>query len=1138
MSQAFDRLDRRKLFLAMIDADIPAPLCHAVLAWHQNMHYHLKHAAAEGSVASTIGVRQGCKVAPLLWVIYSCYFYKQASALIDAAWLRSNTSFFADDLHFFTLARCTGDLDLFLSRCSILFELLLDFNMLINYKKSALLLRLKGSAAKKWKHRHLVRAPGQDSLRIRVAKQHVLLPIKQVHKYLGVMLSYISFEKETVRYRMQQCAAAFSRLRRVLTSKSGLRTSDRVRLWTVCVRTCLLYGLDNVPLTPSLAAKLRVQCTRQIRAIARSPVHLTRETTEQLFARLSVKDTLVVLCEMLPGRDDSLTQCSVTTVSLAWTLRVREACLRCIPAVGSATPSVPAQNHHGVLLPVEDTGPSVACPCCGLYFKGHAAVKIHAKRKHPDIDLSVAQSFHKVLHGVDGMPTCAQCGALFQSWQSLAQHVQDGHCHGPRMTCLSASLPDRKNVPLIHMPEIVSLAQTEGWRGLVSNATVRCAAMHFCPLCNQWCVNAMGIKVHLQDQHPEWQQVHMQLMTMGKLLKRSIVKPCRFCGLKSFDKARHAGRCPVVVASILLEYVVRHGWSNSSGDGCLLPGPCGKRSDAPSNGTRRGVSACEAAPRGCVEVREEGMGQRQGPKGTSACHANAESASGQASTNRTRSPHVPGETLPSTRRPAVHAEARHVAAPLASVGGSGDHHASDVGSQQGVEAAEGQPPSAAECFLACHNASLPHPSSSDESSRGHGGRAEGQGGPGERGPEWGQGLAVPDLGSGHGGHDQEGNPQACRSPPNLGQHRKSQFGAVSAPFPCQATGAAAPGGTCSLRDRSGTSGPRGSGNVPRTGRSVPLLSIDTRGCEATQGSAATVHVGPEGSADATVIAGDPTLLPAVVGNACAQADILTCVFSHERTHTCASAWLQGMLWVYAVLQRPLPQSLSRVWQHASLHRLTGHGLLLMREWQLLLGEWRRSPSHHYAAFLLLFQTHLTGIHLYAGEWQIRTASGGRVARSSSRSTSHGLCVRVPLEQLSSLQECVEAWHYRSECAALAQAPWVLGLYLLPQPAEGGANCKALSETAAHASKYGVDWSAKCFHMPLFKGSDTIDVQYVTYRIVAVGLHFGTLKSGHFRALLCDGEDMWLTCENGVASQCQLTAGHMWHTRFLWCLRMS
>ena len=92
----------------------------------------------------------------------------------------------------------------------------------------------------------------------------VLLPIKKDHTYLGIKISCGHFERATVAYRMNHSWAAFNRLHGVLVSKA-LPLSVRLRLWTACVKTVLLYGQSSWILDTHCAAKLRSHVASQMR---------------------------------------------------------------------------------------------------------------------------------------------------------------------------------------------------------------------------------------------------------------------------------------------------------------------------------------------------------------------------------------------------------------------------------------------------------------------------------------------------------------------------------------------------------------------------------------------------------------------------------------------------------------------------------------------------------------------------------------------------------------------------------------------------------------------------------------------------------------------------------------------------------
>ena len=77
-------------------------------------------------------------------------------------------------------------------------------------------------------------------------------------------------------------------LQKILHSSRVLSLMHRVRLYLTCVRASAVYGLCAAGLTIDVLYRLGVFEVRHIRAIAESPVHLTRETTESLYARLKI----------------------------------------------------------------------------------------------------------------------------------------------------------------------------------------------------------------------------------------------------------------------------------------------------------------------------------------------------------------------------------------------------------------------------------------------------------------------------------------------------------------------------------------------------------------------------------------------------------------------------------------------------------------------------------------------------------------------------------------------------------------------------------------------------------------------------------------------------------------------------------
>ena len=71
LKQAFDRVDRAALVQALQRLGTPDDLVAAVIAIHDTSAYHIEDDFRSSEIRTTRGIRQGCKLAPLLWVAIS-----------------------------------------------------------------------------------------------------------------------------------------------------------------------------------------------------------------------------------------------------------------------------------------------------------------------------------------------------------------------------------------------------------------------------------------------------------------------------------------------------------------------------------------------------------------------------------------------------------------------------------------------------------------------------------------------------------------------------------------------------------------------------------------------------------------------------------------------------------------------------------------------------------------------------------------------------------------------------------------------------------------------------------------------------------------------------------------------------------
>ena len=110
-------------------------------------------------------------------------------------------------------------------------------------------------------------------------------PHPHSQKYLGVVMSYGAFELQTF---LQSFTLNKHRLGTILHSSRALSIRQRVRLHLICIRPSLNYGLHAMGLATSIVRKVEVLEMQHLRAIAKSPVHITRESNACLLQRLKV----------------------------------------------------------------------------------------------------------------------------------------------------------------------------------------------------------------------------------------------------------------------------------------------------------------------------------------------------------------------------------------------------------------------------------------------------------------------------------------------------------------------------------------------------------------------------------------------------------------------------------------------------------------------------------------------------------------------------------------------------------------------------------------------------------------------------------------------------------------------------------
>ena len=246
LSQAFDRIPRKLVVLSLRDSGAPEALINLVTAWHLDSKYDINHGGSSATIPVDQGIRQGCVLAPLLWSCATVYLLKRLDQLIalrtegmdgvDSSWSSEGVTAFADDFLASCVLRSKGDLALALIRFQCIMELLQSHNLVINFKKSAILFKAAGTQNPTVRKRMVRRNSEGEYISIEVSGNKVLIPVLERHDYMGMVLSYNSFEDLSFQKRIEAAGNNYQRLKKFLHSRLIPR-QQRVRMWSMCVWT-------------------------------------------------------------------------------------------------------------------------------------------------------------------------------------------------------------------------------------------------------------------------------------------------------------------------------------------------------------------------------------------------------------------------------------------------------------------------------------------------------------------------------------------------------------------------------------------------------------------------------------------------------------------------------------------------------------------------------------------------------------------------------------------------------------------------------------------------------------------------------------------------------------------------------------
>ena len=1080
ISRAFDAIPHVEIYKAMCAAEIPSDICHLAMTWLTGAQYHVGSPDGQIPINVCRGVRQGCVLSPLLYVLVVARIHHSLKTRIgeDAD---HNLDYFADDTLFHMQFDSMTGFHLAVSRAEALLTSLEEAGLTINDNKTQVLLKLCGSRAKKLRKDALDVRKGQPFLRLSTLWTQRFLPVVSKAKYLGTQLSYDGYEDHTTQHRLTAARAAFGRLRRVLTSHSDLSLRVRIRLWTTCIGTCLYYGLESSGVTLSGLQKIRVLVQKQLRAIARQPTHITHVSNKALLDDLGVTEPGTHLRQKAHAALERWRQSSTDQDNPS---------IKAQAIIGDWRQRILSQ-FEDMLQQEQTAGRSLlACPHCGKECLSKTVLGSHIAQMHSEVERPV---FDRALHSIGGVPQCSGCKAVLSTWARLQKHIEHGACPFPVSRRPSAVIADEKppdhsgktnsaaaqDQPMLQQIAVKEYLQAHGWQNMILDRQW-IKLSQWCCICGTWCASNRAVKMHLAKSHRDiWNQHKERVERLCKSQLPLVHVPCRMCGSTSKEPKAHVIACPVIFQSILLyTLLVDDGHVGSR----LLSTPAAdEKPDECSHNTEARGSRDDGWDK--QTCQDGGAGP---PKGATPRQGSLQSWI-RAGPRRGGHPEVGGGNgAPDSEAGGcssglstglrVHVVCRN---------GTRRHPSNDVWNQFGVEKAQGPERQAFDAAVACPDVRVHVPGASGTHQPHHQGRAGQEHGDTNRVDHGNRGLDVQALGSG------------ATSPSGL---QKNPTGHPRLGAPDQGATDLPPGARCLTQISGIPAGQGGNGNHP--GPSGGLLHVaslhqKSKGGVSTSGPCSTLRQhGPSAASKPSSSGTVSSTWAGATFDRPPSSTALHLVLRNAGNCCYTNALVHVVVWLMAVSNQQvtcLGQG-QNAWR-AIMAQRKACSLIHMLPWTLLLRGWRHGGEQHDIREFFHHIVQTCQVTPFHGVWEARFEERGMLQVHDNGSCTQMISIDVPANGDWALQDVINAWGHQTFIHGVTSAPHWLAVRL---------NRFVFLESRLQKIRAAMSWDREaCINIPVFQ-SGNLQLSWKPYKVCALVIHLGEhVQSGHYRALLVD-----------------------------------